>query len=534
MATQQTTPAVKLETSPAESVLSAPGDNYQSLFPSATPSDSTPATMNPMEMMTPKSYSDRQDSPMSTIQEDEEDGSQSSDKKPTKKRKSWGQVLPEPKTNLPPRKRAKTDDEKEQRRVERVLRNRRAAQSSRERKRLEVEALEQRNKELEDLLVKAQKTNLLLAEELNRFRRDSGVVTRTPSVLDTLQDNMTLSPELFTAQSALNKDQQSALMPNPTVNPASLSPALAPVPDSQKQETSESSEQNKATSADVTQHPAAMLSNDLPCHMSAEVPKSFLNSQMSLHPALTWTLQLQTWILSASVILSACQRPLTQIAMSSKAGFSLLPTPRLLTTIIWLVTLPRASRTKPTLSSSTSTTSSTTRQTTSPLTLWQRATMPLRTTASTTRSSTLRLKSLRKILSSSPLLARPLMDATLVALRLVSEGREDRVENLCRESSGTREQDRELTECLSGIVLPSREVLMTLLWALKVEDQRIQKGSGAVLAPVSGSPSEQQQPTNIRYILKVSGRKQRLRQQQQLLKHNMGAGRQRYRLRRDN
>jgi transcriptional activator HAC1 len=41
-----------------------------------------------------------------------------------KKRKSWGQVLPEPKTNLPPRKRAKTDDEKEQRRIERVKRNR--------------------------------------------------------------------------------------------------------------------------------------------------------------------------------------------------------------------------------------------------------------------------------------------------------------------------------------------------------------------------------------------------------------------------
>ncbi|KAI7535968.1 hypothetical protein KC331_g11730, partial [Hortaea werneckii] len=36
--------------------------------------------------------------------------------KPAKKRKSWGQELPEPKTHLPPRKRAKTDDEKEQRR----------------------------------------------------------------------------------------------------------------------------------------------------------------------------------------------------------------------------------------------------------------------------------------------------------------------------------------------------------------------------------------------------------------------------------
>lgn len=62
--------------------------------------------------------------------------------KPVKKRKSWGQVLPEPKTNLPPRKRAKTADEKEQRRIERVRRNRLAAHNSRERKRLEVERLQ--------------------------------------------------------------------------------------------------------------------------------------------------------------------------------------------------------------------------------------------------------------------------------------------------------------------------------------------------------------------------------------------------------
>lgn len=54
-----------------------------------------------------------------------------------KKRKSWGQELPEPKTNLPPRKRAKTADEKEQRRIERVKRNRLAAHNSRERKRQE-------------------------------------------------------------------------------------------------------------------------------------------------------------------------------------------------------------------------------------------------------------------------------------------------------------------------------------------------------------------------------------------------------------
>lgn len=61
--------------------------------------------------------------------------------RPAKKRKSWGQELPEPKTALPPRKRAKTDDEKEQRRIERIKRNRAAAHNSRERKRVEAENL---------------------------------------------------------------------------------------------------------------------------------------------------------------------------------------------------------------------------------------------------------------------------------------------------------------------------------------------------------------------------------------------------------
>ncbi|KAA8909564.1 hypothetical protein FN846DRAFT_942147, partial [Sphaerosporella brunnea] len=64
------------------------------------------------------------------------------EQKPVKKRKSWGQQLPTPTTNLPPRKRAKTAEEKEQRRVERVLRNRAAAQKSREVKKQQLEAIE--------------------------------------------------------------------------------------------------------------------------------------------------------------------------------------------------------------------------------------------------------------------------------------------------------------------------------------------------------------------------------------------------------
>lgn len=495
------------QVSPAESLLSAPSENYTSLFSESSSPDNS-LTIDPMEMMTPQSYAGDKSDRLSPVAEDDDDD-ETGDKKPTKKRKSWGQVLPEPKTNLPPRKRAKTDDEKEQRRVERVLRNRRAAQSSRERKRLEVEALEKRNQELETMLHNAQKTNILLAEELDRFRRDSGVVTRTSSPLDSLRDNqISLSPELFSSHDGHTADAESSqklveellMTANPTVNPVALSPELGPKKEPVK---SEPMEQTETTSPVLTQHPAEMLS-DLQCHTSAEVPKSFQNSQTPMSPLLAWTLQLRMLLLSASVMISACQRPLTQIAMSSKAGFSLLPTPQLLTTIIWLVTVPPASRINPS-STSTSTTLSATKQATSPLTLWQRATMPLRTTVSTSRSTTLRLKSLRKILSSSPSLARPLMDATMVALRLVSERGDDQVGNLQRESSGTRDEACELTRCLSGANLPSREVLLTLLWTLKMESQRIKNRDGNTTVDELMSASEQE--PNPKYIIEVAGRK---------------------------
>lgn len=78
--------------------------------------------------------------------------SESSDSQPRKKRKSWGQVLPEPTTNLPPRKRAKTDAEKQQRKYERVQRNRQAAHNSRLRKQMQMEQLEQVNADLMEKL----------------------------------------------------------------------------------------------------------------------------------------------------------------------------------------------------------------------------------------------------------------------------------------------------------------------------------------------------------------------------------------------
>jgi transcriptional activator HAC1 len=105
---QQTSPLVKFENSPAESFMSAPGDMYPSLFAVTTPTATT--TMNPLEIMTPRSYTDDKAADASVmaglaagLASPSAAPSPSSEKKAVKKRKSWGQVLPEPKTNLPPR-----------------------------------------------------------------------------------------------------------------------------------------------------------------------------------------------------------------------------------------------------------------------------------------------------------------------------------------------------------------------------------------------------------------------------------------------
>ncbi|EYB21437.1 hypothetical protein FG05_11623 [Fusarium graminearum] len=285
---QQTLPIDKFQNSPTESLMSIPGDGFTSLFDVTTPSATS--TMNPMEMMTPKSYTDDQiPSSLPQIKKEEDmstpSPSPAPEKKTTKKRKSWGQVLPEPKTNLPPRygdtlrhvvdestdtlnrKRAKTEDEKEQRRVERVLRNRRAAQSSRERKRQEVEALEKRNQELEEAFMAAQEANAKLMSELEQIRR-SGAVSYSPSVLDSFRVNPSLSQELFGSKHT-HEPIDGLVSSNTTVDPTALSPVLSPVAESfeeiAEQEPSNEAkpELTESTSPDLTQRPAAMFAANL-------------------------------------------------------------------------------------------------------------------------------------------------------------------------------------------------------------------------------------------------------------------------------
>lgn len=107
------TPAsLKFENSPTESLLSTPDEMYPSLFGT----DVSTATMNPVEIMTPRSsfttdgeqpdllclnnMTPKTEAPQTPAANDTEG---KPEQKQVKKRKSWGQVLPEPKTNLPPR-----------------------------------------------------------------------------------------------------------------------------------------------------------------------------------------------------------------------------------------------------------------------------------------------------------------------------------------------------------------------------------------------------------------------------------------------
>ena len=380
--------------------------------------------------------------------------------------------------------------------MERVLRNRRAAQSSRERKRLEVEALEERNKALEAALQDASKANKMLMDAISELQKGSGI--------STVSTNITLSQQLFTsnqeAVEALKESSASTLDPisDLTVDPSSLSPALSPVAEDETMEPSKAANSedlsiNSISNSDVAQHPAAMLS-DLQCP-SEEIALTEFSpavSQASTQPPLAWLLLLKMMWLSASATLSTCQRPMTQIALSLKAGFSLHPNPQLLTKIIWLVTLPRELRNNLLISM----TSSSRRHPIPPVTSSrQRATTSPRTMDSTRGSLTLRLKFLRKILSSSPTLARPLMDATIVAMRLVgSKEQDNQVGTSPAELIVTRECDRELAECLKQIALPSKEVLMTLLWALKIEQKRIQRknqNTNTRLRPETSVPKQQ-------------------------------------------
>lgn len=357
------------------------------------------------------------------------------DRKPTKKRKSWGQELPTPKTNLPPRKRAKTEDEKEQRRIERVLRNRQAAQSSRERKRQEVEklegekyAIERQNYMLKQRLMQVEHDKYRLSQQVAKMAAallKSGAtpqqLSKAPSsssppsptlTADLLQHDQAIKQELEDYPFSL-PSPQNTLDPRSSFSSASSSSSRSPSPTRREYNGS-------ATSPDMTQHPAAMLCG-LQCQSGAAWrPLSTLatipHDEVPSPPmrALRTLTQLHLSLALLSAVSSTLLQPLNQIFISLKTG-SPLPTttrmtPMLFHLIQWLISTP----VNPLTSAATTPTTPS-----SPLT-GTISTAKITSTSSRPPPppSTFRISLLRRLLACSPALARPLKDATGRALQM--------------------------------------------------------------------------------------------------------------------
>ncbi|KIY01049.1 uncharacterized protein Z520_03715 [Fonsecaea multimorphosa CBS 102226] len=123
--------------------------------------------------LTVAGYSRSYPTPPPLSDDNKEDSQPPPDQPQKKKRKAWGQPVPEIKQILPPRKRAKTAEEKEQRKNERILRNRRAADKSRQRQKAAVAELEARQ-------IRIEKENASLRELLARYQSRFGVQADFP------------------------------------------------------------------------------------------------------------------------------------------------------------------------------------------------------------------------------------------------------------------------------------------------------------------------------------------------------------------
>lgn len=290
------------------------------------------------------------------------------------------------------RKRAKTEDEKEQRRIERVLRNRAAAQTSRERKRLEVEKLEgekqkmeQQNQFLLQRLAQMEAENNRLNRQVAQLSAEiRGSRGTTPmTVIDTASP--TLTPTLFKRE---GEDFTMDKIPFPTPSISDYSPSLKL--------------EDLAESADLTQHPAAVLC-DLQCQSkdSKGLPAIPYSSTWSSQQWQQMALLQLLFLTMTSAAYSTVILPLSQILNCMKAGspltFSTEETYRHLPLIHWLISTP-------TLSSASMT--------------------------SSTHRSVFRMRVLTRLLACSPALARPLRDATGKALQLAVEALPKTVERV--------------------------------------------------------------------------------------------------------
>jgi transcriptional activator HAC1 len=278
-------------------------------------------------------------------------------------------------------KRAKTEAEKEQRRVERVIRNRNAAHASRERKRVQVEYLEEERNEIRN-----QRDEL--ARQVEQMRRDNQLLRDQVAQLTTMVTGSNhATPHSFTDAASPTLTPQ--LFKQESQDPLSLNhvPDHPPPPPQTAFPTPSTLDEPVATPSELTQHPAAMLCSDLQCH--SEAIRSACLRQMQIMTVIQSITQV-LYLTMISTIYSSVIHPMIQIFISLKWGKPMMiaspsEIPMVLTLTTWLISRPS-------------------------------------TTLSTLRS-TFRFPLLHRLLTSTPALARPLRDATGKALRLATSSK---------------------------------------------------------------------------------------------------------------
>lgn len=237
-------------------------------------------------------YQDSFDYPTPSASSDAETSTK--DDAPKKKRKAWGQPVPDIVPILPPRKRAKTAEEKEQRKNERILRNRRAADKSRQRQKAAQAELEQQNK---DLLVE----NAQLKALLQQHGLFSSTSVFTPPASVSAQSDPTETP--------ISRPTPEPLTPEISQSePSSVAPELdldqiadAPAPEHM----ADALASNSYT--DLMQYPAVVLS-DLQCQSVLDKKLRMLQPNMLVNTVLTLIQYLMTWSTSSHSMPSPMSR----------------------------------------------------------------------------------------------------------------------------------------------------------------------------------------------------------------------------------
>lgn len=306
-----------------------------------------------------------------------------------------------------------------------MLRNRQAAQSSRERKRQEVEklegeksAIEQQNERLKERLLAVEHEKFQLSQQVAKMAAEMSVFKSKNRPMGTSPSpscaaSSSLGAELHQQSIKQELDDYPLALLTPQ-NSIDHSTSSFSSPSSSAYSRSPSPSHHElglgavATSLDMTQHPAAVLCG-LQCQSEEQWPASIPLTTRDEARRLQEMIGSQILYLTLiSAVYSRLLHPLRLIFISLRTG-SPLPskitpktTPMLFLLIRWLISTPANLITTP------STTTTMTKPPTS---------HPTTSHPSPVRRPTFRIRLLRRLLLCSPALARPLKGATGRAMR---------------------------------------------------------------------------------------------------------------------